>query len=548
MRLFVLALVYITTLTWPGNCAAAGVPATDEERTRRDAGPQTDTSALLEYFRTRTPAERDCERLQTLVQQLGSDAFDIRENASAALRKAGVIALPFLRQAAKSPDAEVRDRANQCLGEIHDAAVRSAAANARLLAGRKPAGAATVLLNFLPYAEDAAAHTAIQEALLSLAVRDGRPEPAFVQALADRLPERRSAAGLALCRAGVGPETGVSKLLADREPTVRLEIALALVVRGERSAVPVLIALLTELPVEKIWRIEDVLQRLADDGGPTITLGPASSDRRQERDAWTDWWRRHAATADLTVLVRGKALLGNTLLVNLDTNGRTGKVVELDANTKVRWQITGLQFPTDAQVLPGNRVLVAEHYGMRVTERDLQGKILWQHRIVMPINCQRLPDGNTFIASRNFLLEVDRNHNEVFKISRSNHDIMAARRLRDGRIFCLTRVGQCIVLDRTGKEMRSFVVGQSLLGALDVLANAHVLVPCYGTNRISEYDEEGRDIWHANVAMPNSAHRLATGQTIVASQNLQHVLLLDATGKTVWQYKADGRPWQVFRR
>jgi hypothetical protein len=251
---------------------------------------------------------------------------------------------------------------------------------------------------------------------------------------------------------------------------------------------------------------------------------------------------------DLAGIDKGKPLLGYTLLVELDANGRTGRVRELDSRKKLRWQITGLQFPTDAQVLPGNRVLIAEHYGMRVTERDLRGNVVWQQRIVMPINCQRLPNGNTFIASRNLLVEVDRDHNEVSKFSRSAHDIMAARRLRDGRIYCVTRIGQCIELDSAGKEIKSFVVGQSLLGALDVLANGHVLVPSYSSNRVTEYDEEGRESWHANAAMPNSARRLSNGETVVASQNARRVVSLDHLGKVVWEYKADGRPWQVSQR
>ena len=42
----------------------------------------------------------------------------------------------------------------------------------------------------------------------------------------------------------------------------------------------------------------------------------------------------------------------------------------------MRWAVEGLRFAVDAYVLGGNRTLVAEHNGNRVTERDLKGSIV----------------------------------------------------------------------------------------------------------------------------------------------------------------------------
>ena len=50
---------------------------------------------------------------------------------------------------------------------------------------------------------------------------------------------------------------------------------------------------------------------------------------------------------------------GHTLLVLQGTNS----VAELGADGKVRWQVDGLQGPMDAEVLPGDRLLVAETRG-----------------------------------------------------------------------------------------------------------------------------------------------------------------------------------------
>jgi hypothetical protein len=53
-----------------------------------------------------------------LVEQLGSERFDDREAATQQLSKLGKAALPSLKEAARSPDAEVRRRARQLVEQL----------------------------------------------------------------------------------------------------------------------------------------------------------------------------------------------------------------------------------------------------------------------------------------------------------------------------------------------------------------------------------------------------------------------------------------------
>jgi hypothetical protein len=53
-----------------------------------------------------------------LVDQLGSERFEDREEATQQLAKLGQAALPGLKQASKSPDTEVRRRALQLVQQI----------------------------------------------------------------------------------------------------------------------------------------------------------------------------------------------------------------------------------------------------------------------------------------------------------------------------------------------------------------------------------------------------------------------------------------------
>src|SRR5207245_1532465 len=102
----------------------------------------------------------------------------------------------------------------------------------------------------------------------------------------------------------------------------------------------------------------------------------------------------------------------------------------------------------DAEVLPGNRLLVAEYYARRVTERNHKGEILWQKDITGPLVAQRLPNGNTFIATDEMVLEIDRADKEIFSFKMpSGERIMKAMKLPNGQIACLTDGVRVVRLD-----------------------------------------------------------------------------------------------------
>src|SRR5262249_27585604 len=145
---------------------------------------------------------------------------------------------------------------------------------------------------------------------------------------------------------------------------------------------------------------------------------------------------------------------------------------------KPRWEIKGLSGPFDAIVIGHDRVLIAEHNGQRVTERTFQGEILWQKSTpnAWPIGVQRLRNGNTFIACRNQLLEVDRGGRELYSINRANNDVVAARKMRDGQIVCVSTQRTVARLDTEGKELKTFTLPAVMNAGVEVLANGHVLV------------------------------------------------------------------------
>jgi HEAT repeat protein len=520
----------------------------DDEETLKTAKVDLSDEGLLSFFRHRTVADEDREKMKLWITQLGADDFDVREKASAALVARGSPAEPFLKQALKSSDIEVVRRAEDCLKQIKRSMGASApAAAARLLARKKPAGAVEVLLAYLPFADNDGVAEEVRNALAALALRDNKIDPALTKALGDKDPIRRSAAGEALCRAGAADaRPAIKKLLHDSDAAVRLRIALALAAAKDKEAFPVLIDLLGELSPDQAWPAEDVLLGLARDQAPSAALGSDKAGKKACRQAWTTWWQEQGSKIDLTKHGGTGLILGYTLILLLDT----GEALEVDSKGHERWHFKGLQKPLDIQYLQGNRVLVAEHDANRVTERNLKGEIVWEKRIEAPLAAQRLPNGNTFIATANQLLEVDHGGREAFSYQFPGGDvIMKAQKLRNGDLACVVVGPRFVRLDSTFKELYSFPVQvRTSGGRIDVLPSGRVVVPEKDDNRIAEYDARGKVVWETEVTQPIAAVRLLSGNTLVTSMTENRAAEIDRSGKTVWEYKSEYKVNRAFRR
>jgi HEAT repeat protein len=529
--------------------AADGPGISQDEKLLAEAKLPTDGPGLLDFFKRRTPSEASRARTQLLIRQLGDDSFKVRQQASRDLVAQGPLALPLLRVAAKDTDLEVKRRALQCIQRIEDTAtsVFQITAAARVLAVRKPAGAAEVLLDFLAGVEEEAAADDIRAALAVVAVRDGQPEKVLVSALTDKSPLRRAAAGAALARAGVKQQqAAVRKLLSDPDAGVRLRVGLALVEGKDKDAIPALIALLADLPRERCWPVEELLYRLAGERAPDVAPGDDPAGRRKFRDAWTAWWKKYGPEIDAAKLGELKTLLGLLFAVVADNTGCT--LIEYGPNGKERWRIPNLNNSVDVYVLPGNRVLIAEYGRGRVIECDFKGKVLWEKKVQGPYAAQRLPNGNTFIATQSQLLEVDAKGKELWTM---NVQSRAAYKFPNGQIALMGDDRQFRTYDASRKQIKSvnipFQRGNTI-GGIEFLPGGRILIA--DGNTLKEYDANGKKVWDVAVQDPDCLQRLPNGNTLVASMGTNRIIEVNRAGKIVWEKKAEnnGRPWMARRR
>jgi hypothetical protein len=343
----------------------------------------------------------------------------------------------------------------------------------------------------------------------------------------------------------------VRALLTDREPLVRLSAARGLALAGERGAVRPLLDLIAELPLTEANKLQDLLLLLAGDSPPVLSYGQAVPERKKDRDAWVAWWAKNEAKADLRRL-SGGGEIGATLLLTFGTT-KGAHASEQNLAGRTLWKIEGLNGAVDGQVLPGNRVLIAELWGAKVTERTFDGKVVWEYSIGAagaasgPICCQRLHNGNTFIATMYTVVEVDRNGKDVFR--REGVSVREAWKWPDGRIALVTVAGEYQLLDPAGKMVKSFGTGVSVgdsLAGIHFLPHGGLLVA--RGNDVVELNAEGKEVWKATADQPYCLTRLNNGNTLVACRIKKEVVELDRGGRVVRRFATEGTPWRARRR
>jgi HEAT repeat protein len=541
----------------------ADTTATDL-KTLREVGLPGNGEALLEYFRKQTAPAADPKRIEALIHQLGDDDFNTREDAFASLAAAGAAATPTLKQFETSTDTELRKRVLDLKRRIEVKAVPAVqSAAARIIARSKPAGAAEVLLAFLPFAMDSTVVDECARTLGSVAMVNGKVEPVLLQALSDTTAVKRGAAAEALVRAKVEEQLpAVRGLLKDADPHVRLRTALALVSRREKDVVPILIDLLADLSPDQLWPVEEVLIRLAGDKAPPIGLGTNETTRKAARDAWQKWYVDARDKIDLARLESPDVMLGYTVLVHQTPNRVVGgkfrgviyEVIEIKNDKTPRWKFEVQTQVVDAQVVGENRVLLAEFQTQQVTERDFKGNIIWKQQVGgNPISVQRLPNGNTFVVKNNGMAEYNRKGDEVYTFVHQQFNIFRGQKLRNGEVAYIVNQGQGIFtrMDNKNNVLKTFPVSpiQSIFGSMDVLSNGNVLVPDWQRQRIAEFDKDGKEVKSINnVQWPLSVHRLPNGHTLVTTQNPGRVIEFNAQGTEVMTYQADGQVFNARRR
>ncbi len=554
-----------------------------------------DGQQLLEYLKQRTLTDADQTKIGGIIARFGADDFEEREKAAQEILAYGSAAIGPLKKAERDSDPEIAYRARYALRRLETiphAAV--AAAAVRAVARLKPDGAAAVLIGFLPVADSEPLMDTIRQALVELAVNNGKAEPALLAALADPLPLRRAAAYVALTNGG-NPNERIR--IKDAYPKVREAVlkesdpeakftglwALALTTR-EKEYIPELVRMIPTLSRGRIWQLEELLLALAGTHPKDGRFLKSPESLAKTRDVWLAWWKEKGASLDFAALDFKPRVQGLTDIIEMDYRGYgQGRIVCLGPDLKEKWAITGVNNPTDMRVAANGNIWVVESNNNLITERTTTGEVISRRNAFQqPLNLDFTPDGGMIVVCRNNILCWDKDGRQVWSYPRNNYDIMAGRLLPNGEVLFLTNLYQQPNAPRNpnsfriggrgndaGKELpdtkdekRRLSLGWiQQLQCIDVVGDDRILV-CerevlangQQIDRVSEYEfKTGKQTWKYDCPLnsaPTSAQRLPNGNTLISLMNQNRVIEVDPSGEIVWEHQAkDGlRVGRAYRR
>ncbi len=572
MKLHVVWLLLATAFLNVGNASGQQLPRADppqtpnsrqtkiaaDEKILRDAGIGTDGKSLLQFFRDRTMTpEREAE-LRRLVNQLNSRRYVTRVRATEKLAKGNTLTLRFLQQTLEKEELEVQNRIKRCIEKIQSKPhIQQTQAAARLLAIQRPPKSDTILLDYLPYAQWDETSTELLDALKAVSISNQQASTIsenILTATKNSHPLRRFAAVYVLKHASSKYKTYLYRLQNDSDINVKYHAAEALLYHSDKKGVPTLIQLLSDGPLSIARQAEEILIVLNGDELPLHYIKEDQETRRLVQQHWTNWWKSEENDIQLAKTKLKAYLsfqqLGWVVTCEISRIGDyAGQVVAYDLQGKVRWTIDNLRSPTDFQLLGRHRVLVAEHWAKRVTERNRKGDILWQYDTpTHAVSCQRLRNGNTLIACQTEVAIVTRDKKKVFSHSHSNW-IYHAEQARDGHIVYIDNKGQVTELNDKGKVVVQFrpdhANGAWSWSSVTKLKKDRYLITYSGTHKVVEANAKGKVLWTCDVPNTTWASRLRNGTTWACEVDNRAIRLVDREGKQIKRWQLKGRPFSV---
>ena len=175
-----------------------------------------------------------------------------------------------------------------------------------------------------------------------------------------------------------------------------------------------------------------------------------------------------------------------------------------------------------------------------------EGKLLWQYPAERCNDVWALPNRNILFNTGNGVKEVTRDKEVVFSYE-SKSEIYACQRLSNGNTFIAEcNSGRLLEVSPDGSIMKEIKLlldsvdgGHSYMRNARKLKNGNYLVAHYGLDKVCEYDSSGKKVMEIPVTGgPHSVIRLPQGNTLISCSDHNgepRIVEMDKRGLIVWQ-------------
>ncbi len=191
-----------------------------------------------------------------------------------------------------------------------------------------------------------------------------------------------------------------------------------------------------------------------------------------------------------------------------------------------------------------------------------KGEIVWSDRVPGARghiqDAVLLPSGNFLLSYMSGVKEITPEKKTIWiHEAPPKCEVETAKPIgRDKILFiqnCVSDVAQVFLANKTTAQTKLLFTipvaksdGMHLQTRRAVLTEAGtLLIARTDLNKVSEFDEHGRELWSASVARPWSVQRLPNGNTLVSSFDM-FVRELDKKGATVWEFTPKDFPDYVM--
>jgi HEAT repeat protein len=319
--------------------------------------------------------------------------------------------------------------------------------------------------------------------------------------------------------------------------------------------------------METAWQAEELLHWLAGPNSPDQNLGSGQPESRKScADAWSAWWQSHGHKLDLSQAADFPRQPGLVLICENDSasHSSTGRVYIAGCDGTHRWELRNPLPLTDAYLLSGDRVMLAQRSANGLTERNLAGKINREYAVNNPVHFQLHAERLTALSRNPYTVYrfastgdlLFRKDLEFDEIGRFVCQVKVGRVLANGRLQLLVfvpRKAPNIFVEETdpgsGKTHWRIPVRKPLgyLPGVDEMRDGHVslIQPVVAGERILEVNCVGETVrsYPLPAITVSSVARLRTGDLLVAGKEESRfgcIMETDRQGRIKWEVLARG--------
>ena len=226
------------------------------------------------------------------------------------------------------------------------------------------------------------------------------------------------------------------------------------------------------------------------------------------------------------------------------------KVIELDENGKVVWELTGLGFPHEVVELPNGHLLIAEAYYDRVIEVNYPNKdILWEwnvREIDWEVVNPEWDSDHYYSNPKNFMFT---HLNDIEYKELDNYSVCLISIREFNLIVEVNYTAERTVSENDPNNIIWYYCdydNSTLLNHQhnpDYLDNGNLLIADSGNNRIIELDhEEKKIVWEyrQGLSWPRDADDLGDGTILITDTQNNRILKIDKETKSIlWSHILD---------